>query len=75
VPAEFPARLAGVNAPVVGILGATLYNPVFVSAVHTNDDVAIAAIGFVLLQSWRAPPIVIVVLFVFASVLSEILAV
>jgi chromate transporter len=62
------AILAGVNASVVGILGAALYNPVFVSAVHTNADAAIAATSWVLLQRWRAPPIAVLVLCVLASV-------
>jgi chromate transporter len=62
------AILAGVNASVVGILGAALYNPVFVNAVHNNADAAIAATSFVLLQRWRAPPIAVLVLCVAASV-------
>jgi chromate transporter len=68
------AILAGINASVVGILGAALYNPVVVSAVHNNSDVAIAASSFVLLQRWRAPSITIVVLCVLASVLSSTLS-
>lgn len=62
------AILAGVNASVVGILGAALYNPVWVSAVGSGTDVAIAVTGFVLLERWRAPPIAIVLLCVLASV-------
>jgi chromate transporter len=62
------AILAGVNASVVGILGAALYNPVFVSAVHNNADAAVAATSLALLQRWHVPPIAIVVLCVLASV-------
>jgi chromate transporter len=53
------AAMRGVNAAVVGLLGAALYNPVWTSAVQAPADVAIAAIGFVLLVVWRAPPLVV----------------
>jgi chromate transporter len=62
------AILAGVSASVVGILGAALYNPVWVSAVSSGADIAVAVTGFVLLERWRAPPIAIVLLCVLASV-------
>jgi chromate transporter len=55
------AAMRGVNAAVVGILGAALYNPVFTSAVKTPPDLAVALVGFVLLMAWRAPPLVVVV--------------
>ena len=50
------AALAGTNAAVVGLLGAALYDPVFVSAVHNGGDFALAVFGFVLLVLWKAPP-------------------
>ena len=53
--------LAGVNAAVVGVLGAALYNPIWISAVLNGRDLAIALIGFLLLERWRVPPILIVV--------------
>jgi chromate transporter len=56
------AAMRGTNAAVVGLLGAALYNPVWISAVLTPADFAIAATGFVLLIVWRAPPLVVVVL-------------
>jgi chromate transporter len=56
------AAMRGVNAAVVGLLGAALYSPVWVSSVNTPADFAIALVGFVLLQVWRAPPLVVVVL-------------
>ena len=43
--------LAGVNAAVVGLLAAALYDPVWVSTVKGPSDFAIALIGFVLLVS------------------------
>ncbi len=55
------AAMRGVNAAVVGILGAALYNPVFTSSVKTPPDLAVALVGFVLLIAWRAPPLVVVV--------------
>jgi chromate transporter len=55
------AAMRGVNAAVVGILGAALYDPVFTSTVKTSGDLAVALIGFVLLIAWRAPPLVVVV--------------
>ena len=50
----------GVNAAVVGLLGAALYNPVWTTTVHTPQDFGIALVGFVLLVVWRAPPLVVV---------------
>ena len=54
------AAMRGVNAAVVGLLGAALYNPVWTSSVKAPGDLAVALIGFVLLVSWRAPPLVVV---------------
>jgi chromate transporter len=61
--------LAGVNAAVVGVLGAALYDPIWRSAVVNGRDLAIALTGFLLLERWRVPPIVVVVLTVAAAVL------
>ena len=61
------AGLAGINAAVVGVLGAALYNPVWMSAVTDGTDVAIALAGFLLLERWRVPPLAVVVLSVAAS--------
>jgi chromate transporter len=55
------AIMRGVNAAVVGLLGAALYNPVWTSSVMTPGDFAIALVGFVLLTVWRAPPLIVVV--------------
>jgi chromate transporter len=55
------AAMRGVNAAVVGLLGAALYNPVWISAVKTGGDFGVAVVGFVLLTVWRAPPLVVVV--------------
>ena len=56
------AMMRGVNAAVVGLLGAALYNPVWTSSVKTSGDFAIALVGFVLLTVWRAPPFLVVII-------------
>jgi chromate transporter len=67
------AALAGVNAAVVGVLGAALYNPIWLSAVANGRDVAIALAGFLLLERWRVPPLAIVVFCVAGALLSKLL--
>jgi len=54
------AMMRGVNAAVVGILGAALYDPVWTTTVHSPRDVGIALVGFVLLVAWRTPPLAVV---------------
>jgi chromate transporter len=56
----FQAVLRGVNAAVVGLLLAALYNPVWVSTVHNNQDFLLVLLGFGLLFVMRAPPWVVV---------------
>jgi chromate transporter len=56
------AAMRGINAAVVGILGAALYNPLWTGAVHSSGDFAVALVGFILLVAWRAPPLLVVVL-------------
>ena len=53
------SALSGINAAVVGLLLAALYNPVWTSAIFTLTDVALALAGFVALLL-RAPPILVV---------------
>ncbi len=64
------AALAGINAAVVGVLGAALYNPIWTSAIGGGRDVAIAATGLLLLERWRLPPLGVVVFCVAATLLS-----
>jgi chromate transporter len=54
------AAMRGVNAAVVGVLGAALYNPVWTTSVKSPADFAVALVGFVLLVAWRAPPLLVV---------------
>jgi chromate transporter len=65
------ASLAGINAAVVGLLAAALFNPVWVSAVHSLFDVAIVLVAFVLLQRFRITSILIAALCVGASFTSS----
>jgi chromate transporter len=54
--------LKGVNAAVVGLLLAALYNPVWISAIHAPADFAIGIIAFLLLTLWAVPPWLVVVI-------------
>ena len=65
--------ISGVNAAVVGLLGAALYDPVWTSAVRGPTDVAIALVGFTLLAAWRISAILVVIWCVAASIVSAIL--
>ena len=63
------AAMRGVNAAVVGLLGAALYNPIWTSAVVTPGDFGLAATGFLLLTRWQAPPLGVVALSALGGVL------
>jgi chromate transporter len=54
--------LAGVNASVVGLLLAALYQPVWTSAILAPADLALALTAFLLLVVWRFSPWIIVIL-------------
>jgi chromate transporter len=56
------AAMRGVNAAVVGVLGAAFYNPVWTSSVRTLPDLLLALAAFLLLTRLRAPPIAAVAL-------------
>jgi chromate transporter len=49
------SALRGVNAAVVGVLLSALYQPVFISAIHTTADFAVALAGLLLLLLGRLP--------------------
>ena len=63
------AALRGVNAAVVGILLAALYNPVWTSAILRPADFALALGAFGLLVVWRCPPWIVVLLTAVAGAL------
>ena len=54
------AALRGVNAAVVGLLLAALYDPVGTSAIHTPRDFAAALLAFLALVAWRVAPWLVV---------------
>jgi chromate transporter len=54
--------LRGVNAAVVGVLLAALYDPVWTTGIHVPADFALATAAFLLLVAWQAPPWLVVML-------------
>jgi chromate transporter len=65
------AALRGVNATVVGLLGAAFYTPVWTHSVRTTSDASVALIGFVLLTTRRSKPLVVVVMCALAGIVLE----
>ncbi len=54
--------LLGINAAVVGLLLAALYNPVWTSAILSPADFGLAIVAFTLLVFWKLPPWLVVIL-------------
>jgi len=54
--------MAGINAAVVGVLGAALYDPLFTGAIHSRADFALALAAFGLLVVARLSPLWVVAL-------------
>ncbi|WP_324254309.1 chromate efflux transporter [Paenibacillus sp. GM2] len=50
----------GMNAAVVGILLAALYDPVWIKAIHTPYDFCLALAAFGMLMLWKLPPWMVV---------------
>jgi chromate transporter len=55
------AALFGVNAAVVGILIAALYDPIWTSTIQSAADFSLAACLFFMLAYWKLPPWIVVV--------------
>jgi chromate transporter len=55
------SALMGVNAGVVGLLGAALYDPVFLTGVTSVRALAVSIAAFILLTRWAAPPWAVVI--------------
>ncbi len=68
------ASLQGVNAAVVGLLAAALYNPVWTTAIHSAKDFGLAVAACVALVKFKTPPLAMVCAVVFISALSAALA-
>ena len=64
--------VAGVNASVVGLLLAALYQPVFVNAVFSPLDLSLAVIGFFMLRVMRLPILVLVLFFALSGILKTV---
>jgi chromate transporter len=56
------AAMMGINASVVGILAAALYNPLWITAISSVADMMVAAAGFALLTTKRMPVLATVAL-------------
>lgn len=54
--------MGGINAAVVGLLGAALYDPVWSSAIHTRADFGLALTAYGLLVFGRVSPVFVVAL-------------
>src|SRR5215831_18760961 len=68
------AGITGVNAAVIGVLAAALYDPVWISAVHDAADVAVAAGALLLLMTQRVPPLGVVALCAALSVMRRVVS-
>jgi chromate transporter len=70
---EATSAIAGINAAVVGVLGAALYDPLITSSLLSLTDLAIAAAGFLMLRTGRVSPLLVVVWCVAAAVAARFL--
>lgn len=52
--------MSGINAAVVGVLGAALYDPVWTNAIHSRADFGLALAAFGLLTFARVSPVMVV---------------
>ena len=64
---RFRRGLMGINAAVVGLLLAALYDPIWTSAILAPADFGLALAAFGLLAVWRLPPWLVVVLAAFGG--------
>lgn len=71
--ASFQGVLMGVNASVVGILLAAFYDPVIKSSISDGSDFALALILFALLNVWKAPAWLIVIIGVLGGYIFHVL--
>jgi chromate transporter len=72
--ASAQAALRGVNAAVVGLLGAALYNPVWTTSVKTIGDFVLVLASFVLLTVGRIPPLVVVIISALGGIVLAVVA-
>jgi chromate transporter len=70
---KFRAALTGVNAAVVGLLLAALYDPLWTSTIKSSLDFALAAIAFTALVIWKLPPWMVVAAAIIGGSISDLL--
>jgi chromate transporter len=70
---KIQGALTGVNAAVIGILLAALYNPVWISAVKSEYDLALTVLLFMMLVFIKLPPWIIVIAGAAGGMVFEIL--
>jgi len=58
--ARMQSALRGINAAVVGLLLAALYDPVWTSAIRGHADFGLALAAFAALMFWKVPPWLVV---------------
>lgn len=68
---RFNGVLTAVNASVVGILLAALYDPVFTSSIHSGADMGMALLLFAMLHFWKKPAWIVVIT---GIILGEVIA-
>ncbi|WP_077356787.1 chromate efflux transporter [Virgibacillus halodenitrificans] len=73
--ASFQGILMGVNASVVGILLAAFYDPVIKSSILSASDFALAVILFGLLNIWKVPAWLIVILGVVGGYVLQVITI
>ncbi|WP_348675061.1 chromate efflux transporter [uncultured Abyssibacter sp.] len=70
--ASMARAIAGINAAVVGLLGAALYDPILTSSVGNGIDLAIGLTGFALLALLGRSPLLVVLWCVGASIAARL---
>ncbi len=59
---QVQSALRGVNAAVVGLLLAALYDPVWTTSIRGTGDMALALVAFGLLMYWKVSPLYVVMI-------------
>lgn len=63
------AMIKGINAAVIGLLAATLYDPIITSSIMANTDIVMVAVGFSLLRIFKLSVLKLIALFVIQALL------
>lgn len=58
---KIQGALVSINAAVVGLLLAALYNPLWTTAIRSSKDFVLAAALFIMLSFWKLPPWIVVI--------------